>query len=327
VLGNLGAQYKHNDNVNITFGSEFYNDLARSHDDGSLFYEDKKSVSYNNIAFFTQGLFETPWVNITLGARYDNHSKYDAVFVPRVGLTKVWSKWHAKILYSNAFRAPSIENISLSEEQSIKPEKTTVIEAEAGYQVSDNWVVSANLFDIGTKTPIYYNYLDGSEIYANGKRAGTTGVELESKLKEKNVSLSVNYSFYTAALHSQIETYKVVGDEKSLLAFANHKLAFIGNVRMFKDLNFNVSGVFLGSRHGFIAGSPTDAPAKIGSTLLLNAMLRYENLLTKGLSVSLGVNNITNSNPMFIQPYNSGHTPLPTPKTQLQLKLGYTFTR
>ena len=74
--------------------------------------------------------------------------------MPRIGLTRVINRFHAKLLYSEAYKTPVIENINLNRE--IKPERTKVIELEAGYQLSSIMLLTANFYDITIKKPIIY---------------------------------------------------------------------------------------------------------------------------------------------------------------------------
>ena len=49
-----------------------------------------------------------PWLKLTGGVRYDRHSEYGSQLTGRVGLTSRWSRsLVAKLLYGNAFKAPS----------------------------------------------------------------------------------------------------------------------------------------------------------------------------------------------------------------------------
>ncbi len=49
-----------------------------------------------------------PWLKVTGGVRYDNHSQYGSEVSGRAGLTSRWSKTLvAKLLYGSAFKAPS----------------------------------------------------------------------------------------------------------------------------------------------------------------------------------------------------------------------------
>src|SRR5204862_8319250 len=133
--------------------------------------------------------------NVTLGARYDYNNAYGHAFVPRAGVTKKIGKAHLKLLYSNAFRAPSIENINKAYLGEIKPEKSRIIELEAGFQLSKSMMITGNVFDITTKNPIVYFAYDSiqdDEAYKNLPQTGTQGFEIEYKAKGKWGFINVN---------------------------------------------------------------------------------------------------------------------------------------
>src|SRR6185369_4186982 len=112
------------------------------------FYNGTDNVSFFNYAFFAQGLVKTRLVNFIVGARYDKHNIYGDAFVPRVGLTKKYNRFHFKALFSNSFRAPSIENINASRTLGISPERTQVAELELGYQLTHKSFFTVNFYDI-----------------------------------------------------------------------------------------------------------------------------------------------------------------------------------
>ncbi|MBA3705879.1 MAG: TonB-dependent receptor, partial [Bacteroidetes bacterium] len=181
--GNLTLSYNINRKINIIVGGEFYNDQAQDKVDSSYFLNGEQKISYLNEAVFAQALLKYRLVNIIAGARFDNHSEYGSAFVPRFGLTKKINKFHFKILYSNSFRAPAIENITYQDSTGIKPEQSRVIELELGYQLSRRSILTVNLFDIYTSHTIVYYYLY-TDAYHNVGNTGSRGLELEYKLKD-----------------------------------------------------------------------------------------------------------------------------------------------
>jgi len=65
--------------------------------------------------------------------------------------------------------------------------------------------------------------------------------------------------------------------------------------------------------------------AKYKPTLLANLFLRQQDFLTKNLDVGIGVYNLLNKDFEFIQPYNSGHAPLPDKSREFILNFSYKF--
>lgn len=336
--GNITLSYNFNRALNLVAGVEGYSDNAEDMVDSSFFSNDEKEVSYFNYAAFAQGLIKTRIVNIILGARYDNHSAYGPAFAPRVGLTKKYKKFHAKLLYSDAFRAPSIENINLQYPDNIKPEKTNVIELEAGYQLTRKSIITAGFFDITTRNPIIY-FVKTTEIdsvttleedaYRNFGSSGTSGIEVEYKYKDKWGFLNLNYSFYSVKDKDKVEDYTVPGNDNVLLAFPAHKINLSASFNITSKLSINPSVSYRGERYGYTSVDSLDMSVveKFEPFTLLNLYLHYSNALGTGLDLGVGMFDILDKGVKFIQPYNGYHAPLPGPSREMVFKLTYNFKR
>lgn len=327
--GNLTFGYNINRKINIIFGGEVYYDIAKDMVDSSFFVGDKQKVNYLNTAAFAQSVVKLRLVNIILGARFDNHSAYGSAFVPRVGLTKRIDNFHFKLLYSSAFRAPTIENINLSDSTGIKPENTSVMELELGYEIRRNSIITVNFFDISTKNAIVYYYDDSTDTdaYHNIGQTGSRGVEFEYKFKEKWGFINLNYAFYSVAGKSKIADYEVPENSNVLLAFPSHKLNFSAGFNVTKRFSVNPSLCFRGERYGYtsIDTLGDGVIEKFSPMVLANIFLRYENLFIKGLDLGVGVYDLFDQRVKYIQPYNSYHAPLPGPSREFVVKLSYTF--
>ena len=329
---NIIASYSPTRKINIVAGGEIYRDLAIDNLAGDTFYNGKTSVNFYNFAFFTQGLVKTRLVNIILGARYDKHNVYGDAFVPRVGLTKKYNRFHFKTLFSNSFRAPAIENINYSVSTGILPERTQVAELELGYQITHKSIFTINFFDITTRHPIVY-YFDAAsqkDAYLNGKSTGTTGLEAEYKVRAKWGYFMINYSYYTSQGKTRISAYRVSVDSSMLLGFTNHKINLSTSVNVTKDFSVNVTGSFYGARYGYTSLDTSGVPVlkKFDPIALLNIFLKY-NTPVKGLTIGVGVFDLLNSKFTFIQPYSNisspGHAPLPAPPREFVFRLSYDF--
>lgn len=240
----LFASYDFNHRINFNGGVEYYQDYAEeSH--STYFYIGDEDIVYENVGSYFQGIFRLPAINITAGARYDYHNVFGSALVPRIGLTKTFNKAHIKILFSQAFRTPTIGNyvnsidvdnpgevISIDStmkyfawvsdwNKEIKPEKSTVYELELGYRINDKIQLSTNFYHIYTKNPIvFYYYQDdfirqnfgqqaGEWMYSNFDASGSSGMETDLRYKDKWGYLDLNYSFYTVEHVPKVHVYSV----------------------------------------------------------------------------------------------------------------------
>lgn len=330
LLGSVIASLDPVEGLNVLVGVEGYQDRAKLNNTelkgSQTQFGDQDQIAYTNFAGFAQALWRNPYVNVTAGARFENHSAVGSAFVPRVGLTKVIDRIHFKLLYSGAFRSPGIENINLGTE--VKQEQTWVAEGEIGYQFTDNVFARVNVFDININRPIIYAYDEAtdSESYKNFPQTGTRGWELELRTRFESWSAVATYSYYEAR-NNEVPSYAVNGFPDTLLGLARHKVTLNGTYNLTRSLAITPSGTFLGGRYGFIRGlgDGTGVQLNYGDTLLVNLFLDYKDLGVKGLDVGVGAYNLLNVQNAFLQPYDGGHAPLPAEGIKVLARVGYTL--
>jgi len=328
---NVTASYNPTRNINIVGGTEYYRDHAYDQLPRDTFYNGKSQISFYNYSFFMQGLLKTRYVNIILGARYDKQNLYGDAFVPRVGLTKKYNRFHFKALYSNSFRAPALENIEYSPNGNISPEHTQVAELELGYQLTHKSIFTINFFNITTKNAIIYETVGQYDAYTNEGETGTRGLEAEYKIKAKWGYVSLNYSFYTAMGMQKAPAYRVSADSSMLLGFASQKVNLNALYHLTKNWSLNMTASFYGPRWGYSSLNADTLPVlkKFDPVYLVNLFTRYTTPV-KGLTVGVGVYDLFNQGFLYIQPYaeptskvNLPHAPLPAPGREFIFRISW----
>jgi outer membrane receptor for ferrienterochelin and colicins len=287
--------------------------------------EGAERVSYLNLAGFMEAYLDNPIATVVAGARYENHSAFGGSFVPRLVLLRAFGPFSAKALFSRAFRAPGIENISLGED--VRPERTTVFELEGTLRLGEGQTVSANVFDMGVTDPIIYSYdaVSNTEAYRNLGRLGSRGLELDYHLRAGWGRLALNYSFYTPSGRNDVEDYQVPGHSNAFTAMPTHKASIAGNVKVLPWLTVSPTAVVVGKRYA------VDAPDEAGDSavealptqLLLNLFVSAENVGTPGLELGAGIYNLMGTNFRLAQPYNGGHAPLPVFSREFLVRISY----
>jgi len=310
--------YDYDKSLNIVSGVEQFWDYGTSNNHKSLFQtQEKYRVKYNQYSVFTQLLYKHSIANFTLGARYDKHSEEWDSFIPRFAITKIIDNLHFKVLYSNAFRSPAIRNIDLQLTK-LKPEKTNVIEAEIGYLYNKNMYFTLNIFDIRIKDPFLYVILPTGEGYSNGSKMGTQGAEVQYLIKDKWGKIELNYSYYKNN-KNEVADYKVPGKKDLNLAFPQHKINIIATYNVTQDLTFNFNSTYLTERYKYTA----NGYKKEDPLLLINSNLLYQGLYD--MDVNVGVKNLLDAKYNYIQPYNGGHSELPSRGREYFISLMYNF--
>jgi outer membrane cobalamin receptor len=327
---NLTVKQEHSRHCSFLGGMEFQQDRAKVSADTAataLWSGDSRRAGYENQAYFAQEQLTFPAGTVVAGGRYEYHSAYKGSFVPRLAWTKVWEQLHVKALYSRAFRTPSLENIRLNPE--ITPERLTTYEMETGYEFNKEMFASVSLFDTTIRKPIIYHYdpATASEYYSNDNPTGTRGFELMGKWKSTAGHYAdISYSFYFAA-KNRVPLYAVPGRKDLLLGWPAHKIALNSSFALGRGLNINPSGVFLMERYAYYAQDALGnaVSRRRANAVMLNVFIQKKGFLRKNLTVGAGVFDLLGSNYGYIQPYNSGHSPLPGRSKEFTLRVTYDF--
>jgi len=339
-IGKVTFNYSLNENIDILAGGQYASD--RGEDIAEVpagYYNGKNEIAYSNVVGFAQGIIKTKIVNMTVGGRFENHSQYGSAFAPRIAFRKVMDKFHAKLLISQAFRTLGIDIIDynayldpINLTPTITPENMQVLELETGYKLSSKMFITANVFyNKVDDAMVYFLDEDGNEGTANQGTTGSTGFELEYRIRDKWGYPTLNYSYYTAKGINEVYDFSVPTDESALMGTPRHKVVLNSSIKIMKNLSINPSAIYLGGRYAYTAVSEIDELiiSKIDPLVLANIFLNYRNLFTEGLSLGVGVYDLLDSNYSYIQPYNGWHAPLHAPLhaagREFFVKLSYDF--
>ena len=235
--------------------------------------------------------------------------------MPRVALTKQLGRFHAKALFSSAFRAPSVENLTAN--SALRPERTRVFELEAGYQLSDALSVSANAFDIHIGQPIVYAFdpVAGGDTYRNFERSGTRGAELEGALQGAWGRAQLRYSLYTATGEQKVPMYET-DHSGTLLGLPNHRVSLAGLARL--PFGFTLAPRCTSSGRAPARLAPT-RPAPRCTRASPRSCSRTSSCSARTHSCAAsrwgrGCTTRWGQTSRFVQPYDGGHAPAARPR-------------
>lgn len=318
--------------IKLLGGVEFYHDdIEFDKDSYNVNTATNLKQDYSDIAAFLQGGTQSSWGNLTLGARFENHSQFGSTFVPRISFTKLWEKFHWKALYSKAFRAPNIESIRFN--ASIQPETTRSLEFEVGYLVGKTAAFTANLFDVTVDDPILYVYENNRDNYYNFDKTGSRGVEAQYRFRNPHGDLAVTYSYYKAK-DGSVPPYQpidysqggILVSRDRFLGIPQHKVTAQASLNLTSKLTLNPTMIVFSDRLGY---KTADAQGNLiletfDSTALLNLYFLWKDAL-HGLDFGWGIYDLFGTNYAFVASYNSGHAPLPGPTREFIVRVSYHF--
>lgn len=320
MTGGVSGNWKPRPNLDISGSVQWSHD--QTHVEISP-YEEDQSSRYNCFSTFAQGFWKTPYLNLTVGLRYDNHSFFSPFFSPRVAISKEFGKIYLKASANQSFRTPALANISLSLDGKIEAQRTHYMEAEIGYTPNAQTSFSLNGYRIAAKNGIVFQVLDDglSEGYTNQAEMGTQGIEAEVKCNFRKMSIKGSYSFYTTAGMNTFDAFHVAGKNLNL-AYPAHKVVL--RIRSdFAKIQVRNNFLLLSDRYGYNGDDENPAYINYGAVFQWNLHCFLNDFLLKGFKVGIGINDILNSQYSFIQSYKSGHMPLPVMSREYVLKIQY----
>ncbi|MFL5273967.1 MAG: TonB-dependent receptor plug domain-containing protein [Anaeromyxobacteraceae bacterium] len=322
----LGATWRPSGDVELLAGAEGIYDHARLNGEPvgqQTTFGGARTVEYETGAAYGQATLRSAIADLVVGARWEHHSAVGSSFVPRAALTRILGRWNLKLLYSQAFRAPGIENININ--PGIRPERTHIVEAEAGVQLNGHVALVANGYFIRIDGPIVYDVdpATGTERYLNGDRTGSAGAEAQFRAKYRWGFANVSWSFSTPAGLNRIGIYAVPGRDDVLLGLPAHKGTFHGGLHLRRGLDLGGSLVWMSPRYGYASGDGAGNPVlgQEAALLLVGAALTWRDVATQGVDVSVGVQNLLDQSHRVLQPFDGGHAALPMAGREVSLRL------
>jgi hypothetical protein len=330
------ASYDLNEKENVLAGYEHAKDLHVIYDlhgvGNTTFKDGTDFENYRDDAFFSQYLYTSPEFNIDFGLRYETPNYTKDSFLPRIGFTKEEKNWHTKILYSQAFRTPVLQNIN--NQPKIKPEKTSTAEIEYGHEITTSSYWTANVFNTELRDPIVYFVDAGQDAYDNFGKVITNGAELEFRTKHRWGQAQLGYSFYKVE-QNHVSKYKVAQDSDKLVGEPQHKATFnswfhLGN----GNLKINPSLIYYSNAYAYQFNGTAMTLKNMPQYYSLNLFLTRDNLFCKYISGGIGIFNLFNHELHYIQPYGGlqpdgspggEHGPVPGPSREFVAKLNYKY--
>lgn len=166
-----------------------------------VFLDDQERYSVF-LAVQDQWYFHRNWT-LTLGGRWDRYSDFGTIFNPRLGL--VWDPLHdftAKLLYGEAFRAPSFSELYLKNNPSglgsdtLVPERIKTLELVADYQVTSGFRLINSLYYYKAEDLIENKLVGNVYQFQNSTQKKGYGLEIEALWRvSSQLNMKGQYSY------------------------------------------------------------------------------------------------------------------------------------
>ncbi|MBN2279814.1 MAG: TonB-dependent receptor [Candidatus Marinimicrobia bacterium] len=256
-----------------------------------------------NYGFYLQdNYFFTDRTQVVAGIRYDNHTAYGDSWNPRCGITrKIGQNGHAKLLYGQAFRAPTNWDLYSNSADQVKnpdlaPEKIQTLELEMYYMIFQNFISRINfyhneIYDLILKSLVIVNGRETS-IKDNLGKIEVNGIEAELNGKIFSDQHEFNLNFF---YNQSRDTY---------LNRDMHYIPDYGAVFYINNQWFDRFSTHLQIKHvGEVSRKSEDTRAPLSPVTSINliASLNYRKVVIKGGIYNLTDTKIFTPSPMEYQ--------------------------
>lgn len=322
------ALFDYSKTSNILIGTSYYTEkqvVTESHlFDASTRYDGSNYDSSDDYSVYLQFESETEWASYTLGGRYERHDFSGSLFVPRLAVTKVWDKLHGKLVYNEAFKIPQFDTIASAKNAGTALsgyEKTKMIELELGYQQSQNFVYSGNIY--WTEVTDYIGFDPAKISNATLGDYSGFGGEFILTMGKDNLESTLSYSVFQID-QTNIDVLTVEPDKEAILGIPNHMLKLQGRYNINENASLNVNGTLISSQYACVSDSNfvCGVPQKQSNEYDIDLFYRYTN---NQYSYNLGIANIFDSDVLYIQPYRGSQSPIPGLGRRLMFNTEFEF--
>lgn len=258
-------------------------------------------------------------IDLTVGVRYDNFTRFGSTTNPRFGL--IWrfmEDAHLKLLLATAFRAPNFQELFLTNNPvrvgnpNLDPEKINTFEVGLGYNFTRHIRGNINYFFNRIRDRIVLDTSSDPDQFQNRGGARVLGVEAELKADWGND----NYVFANYTFQKAEETR----NRNRLPDVPVHKANLGVNVGFWKYINANLNTFISGPRPREFGDTRHD----LSSYALVNLTLIGRNFIDN-LEIKGSIFNLFDKSYKDSAPQNTIPTDYPQPGISSIVELQYKF--
>jgi outer membrane cobalamin receptor len=320
------------ENLMLSIGSEYNYDILKQPSFVNPYYEEEfkngsNYLDYHNIGNYVQLFWNTNYLNLSLGARYDYSSEFGSAFVPRIAITKAFKKYHFKLMWNKSYRTPGgiLPNRNPGNSK-LRPEMGIIYEIEMGYAFAKNSMFTVNVYDITFNDIITYNEPElGIGFYSNQGKIGTAGIEFGLKYNSNRFNGNITFAYYRRKNAALDSIFFVPTNEKEYLSLTPYRFNGILSYKAFKEITFSITSSYYGSSFSYDYYSNADILVKHKPLIMFGINAQINNFPLREFSTQLIMSNLLGADFKFHQPYKGNHAPLPGLDRSIGLRVSYNY--
>ncbi|MCC6370651.1 MAG: TonB-dependent receptor plug domain-containing protein [Bacteroidia bacterium] len=316
----------------LLLGLSAYSDFMRHQRLAYKLTNDKHSARYFGFSGFLEATYQTNIANFNLGTRLEQYAYFSPNLAPRLSVTKKFNVWHYKLIYNQAYKIPSLQNINLDSDQSMVPEIINEIQAQIGMNIK-NFNLLATYFNSRIKNLIIYGYnkTTFAESYVNSGDLNNHGFDLEAYYKTKRLRISTTYSHYQLLSSTAPEIFCDTNNIKAgTLGLPAHKISSRFSYSFNSKITVNLAYVYESMKGSYVRVNAKAIPEIYEKLIFkpthnVNLVCNIDNLYKNTVDLSIGVYNLLNTKLSYLYPFDAGYQPLYGMGTELMVHLKLKF--
>ena len=321
--------------LTVSLGSQCWLDRFMMYVSGSnnvFAVNGRPRLSIWDAALFGELRARTAFGSFVAGARGELHSYAGTAAAPRFGYIGAFKTFHIKLLYSAAYKVPTMQNINVGPaDGGIRRERVWTREAEVGYRFAKKAEIAVVAFHTLIKDPIVYVYQGDTGVqdsYLNRPASATSGFEGHFRFWGRKAGIRLGFSSYAVDRSATDLQETMLPDSlgQSFQALPRLKATLIAHWRPTERDRIGLSAVWCGSSESYAAGAD-GAPEVRHYAPWLRAGITVERAFRRieGLSAAVGCLNLFDQRAWIQSPYNNLLPALPMNGREFTFRLEYRF--
>lgn len=166
----------------------------------------RNAIVMYDLAFFAEAGLHGTWGNLTGAYRIEVNDLMGRFAAPRIAYTKRLGRFHGKVMWSKAFKTPTIMNLNHGPDRgTIQAEYVTSLEAEAGAELGKRTRLVVNAYETRITDPIVYVYdAETMDNYLNRSAAGSRGIDLRFNWETERLTVMAGLGVNRPVAHADL---------------------------------------------------------------------------------------------------------------------------
>ncbi len=323
TIQNLFITTKFNPKLSVDYGLQGYQQNSSIIMRNLTFqYNDRKKIRVNDLAAFAEVVLKGKLGVLTLGGRLEYNSFTHLLYSPRISYTKIIKDFYFKGMYVESFKTPTVQNVNLSlNKNRLIHETVRSFDFALGANIGVKHNGELSLFRNQILNPIVYLYdpIINQDYYVNRPNSGSYGWGIRYYFKNKNTFLKISGSRYHVIEQSNLPETEMITSNNAYLAMPNYRFSLQCSQTILPSLTVHFSSVY---QSEFYQRSYQLEEA-INNGPLLNVGIQKSFLQDDNLKLTVGMNNILNSEYSIGVATDSEISPMPLFYRQFNISLLY----